>query len=434
MNDSLVDSKKKTEIIMPIYTSSLMTTYKERIKEARRNKARISLDGSFANPSWFGFLSAKGAFDNCEIECIPSYDYNENDPSVYDIILYHEGNCENKPSVAEKAKIIDTAGRYLSIQAQIRNERDANFDYCSDQNERFENVPIDVTISYSRNSTIVGNYYYTSPTSYIFDSDTYDDSMLFQGMCAFISNCVEERIKIVKKLAEYVPLRSYGGCLNNAKAGAGADAKMQAIMGCKFYLAFENGQSTDYVTEKYYQGFMLNKPTLLVYWGAPNIQDFSPTSPEEHPSFIDANQFETVDALGSHMKYLLQDKEAYNRYFLWRKTGIAEKDYSKTFLDNYSFRVHNINCKMCVVGVEMRIARKLLAEEGYEPKPGKYKIGSKTFRDMVTEKEPYNFVRRDELWKLWDIGYGRYWRKNNYQTEWNDLHYTTKSGWKEIPN
>lgn len=63
--------------------------------------------------------------------------------------------------------------------------------------------------------------------------------------------------------------------------------KIEVIKNYKFTLAFENSNTKDYVTEKFFQCFdagsipgfksKLRLLILVVYLGAPNIDDFSPS-------------------------------------------------------------------------------------------------------------------------------------------------------------
>ncbi len=63
-----------------------------------------------------------------------------------------------------------------------------------------------------------------------------------------------------------VTVHSHGRCANNIP-----DTKKDDLLPTiKFYLAFENSEEIDYVTEKYFQA--LNFGTVPVVIGAPNIQ------------------------------------------------------------------------------------------------------------------------------------------------------------------
>ena len=111
---------------------------------------------------------------------------------------------------------------------------------------------------------------------------------------AFVaSNCktLNNRENYVAKLREYIPVDSFGRCLHNKDFptnATGKKAKVDTIATYKFYLAFENSNSRDYVTEKVFHG--LHAGTVPVYMGAPNIDDFMPSS----HAIIKTSDFEYV--------------------------------------------------------------------------------------------------------------------------------------------
>lgn len=93
----------------------------------------------------------------------------------------------------------------------------------------------------------------------------------------------------------------------------------------KFYLSFENSLCTDYVTEKLYNA-MRQMVIPVVYSGA----DYARFAPPM--SYIDANDFETVDELMEYLKYLDNNPKEYIKYFWWKEhyeispDGSAAKD------------------------------------------------------------------------------------------------------------
>jgi hypothetical protein len=408
------------------------------LKDRNRKPVRVRMSSSYTTPGWFGFFGVPKAFTGCAVPCKPYIDDKEVDfpHDRYDLVLLHTPDCKARgQGDFDRFEPKNSDRRFLTIQANIRNENDQiEYRQCSEVHggvDEFETSPLDVTIGFSRNSTVVGNYYYTKPSSFVFKEKTeQEEKEMFQGMCAFVSNCVQHRVDFMKELSEYVPLKSFGSCLNNANGQGGQNFKLEQIAKCKFYLAFENNRNKDYITEKFYQGWMLNSPTILVYYGAPNIRQVQPT--DEYPSFIDTSQFKSVKELGTYMKSLLDNPKEYNKYFEWRKTGDPDKDFSKKFLDHYSQRVINVPCKMCVAAAEMQLARSLLAELGFKPEPGRYKIAWETFKKMLKYKD--HEENEQDITNLYQIAYGRYWVEDNYLSDWNRLDYTTTEEWQELPN
>lgn len=89
--------------------------------------------------------------------------------------------------------------------------------------------------------------------------------------------------------------------------------KMLIASHYKFYLSMENTLLVDYVTEKFWEGFLAD--TLMVYLGAPNAHDYAPAP----HSFVNALDFEGPEALAVSLKALAADPVAYEAYFAWRR-------------------------------------------------------------------------------------------------------------------
>ena len=85
----------------------------------------------------------------------------------------------------------------------------------------------------------------------------------------------------------------------------------------KFHAAFENGNVTDYVTEKVY--IALAAGTVPIYLGAPNIVDFVPNG-----SIINVADYASTDALAEHLKNCMKNETLYNSYHAWRKRPLPE--------------------------------------------------------------------------------------------------------------
>jgi alpha-1,3-fucosyltransferase len=80
----------------------------------------------------------------------------------------------------------------------------------------------------------------------------------------------------------------------------------------KFYLSFENSLCKDYVTEKLFRP--LNQLVIPVVFNGGNTSLFAPPK-----SYIDANDFENVEALVKYLKYLIDNPREYLKYFWWKQ-------------------------------------------------------------------------------------------------------------------
>jgi alpha-1,3-fucosyltransferase len=99
----------------------------------------------------------------------------------------------------------------------------------------------------------------------------------------------------------------------------------------RFYAAFENSLCKDYITEKSFNN-MKNDIIPIVY-GEANYKLYAPPK-----SYINANDFETVQDLAKYLKFLIENPTEYLKYFWWRE--------HYRVLDDYEF--YNITyCKLC---------------------------------------------------------------------------------------
>jgi hypothetical protein len=226
---------------------------------------------------------------------------------------------------------------------------------------------------------------------------------------------VEWRLKAIEAVAKHVPTRYYGRCNNNAQAPN--NNKQEALKECMLYMSFENDKVYDYVTEKFYEAWYMDPPSLMIYYGAPNIDDYKPSP----LSFIDARSYPSMDELGLYLKGLVSNQTEYMKYFEWRKTGIPEKDMSHTLLQHTNGIGWKLPCKLCVATIQMQEARKVLAHYGIVPEENKYTVNREHFEEKVK-----NLENAGDLEKLYDLAYSRYWKGDNLNSEWNTRDYRKK--------
>lgn len=154
---------------------------------------------------------------------------------------------------------------------------------------------------------------------------------------AFISNCAARnfRLQALEGLEkENIKIDSYGGCHRNRD---GRVDKVQALKRYKFSLAFENSNEEDYVTEKYFQSLVAGSIPVVV--GAPNIQEFSPSS----NAILHIKELKDIPSVSKSMKYLADHPEAYNQSLRWKYEGPS--DSFKALVDMAA--VHS-SCRLCI--------------------------------------------------------------------------------------
>ncbi|NWU99233.1 FUT6 fucosyltransferase, partial [Upupa epops] len=128
-----------------------------------------------------------------------------------------------------------------------------------------------------------------------------------------VSNWVKSsrRVQYYEELKKHIAVDVYGGHhlpLPN-------DELLPTVSQYHFYLAFENSQHEDYITEKLWWNALFSG-TVPVVLGPPreNYERFLPSD-----SFIHVDDFASAKDLAQYLKDLSQDPRRYQRYFQWRE-------------------------------------------------------------------------------------------------------------------
>ena len=147
------------------------------------------------------------------------------------------------------------------------------------------------------------------------------DSVLF-----LYSSCFRyQRGLLFDELSKLISIDSLGGCKTNKnineefpecakhpRSGSSVWQQSECLFhNYKFYLAIENTQEPDYITEKLYQG--LRAGSVPVYIGAPNIRDFIPEN-----SAVFVEDFPSLEALVQYLNAAIGDETLYNKHLEWK--------------------------------------------------------------------------------------------------------------------
>jgi len=169
--------------------------------------------------------------------------------------------------------------------------------------------------------TSINNYF---PAQFLSKGSTFAskrDSLLFVYSACFRFH----RSQLFDELSKLIAIDSFGVCKNNKdikeefpecatfpRSGPTVWLQSECLMhNYKFYLAIENIQEPDYITERLYQG--LRAGSVPVYLGAPNIRDFLPEN-----SAVYVEDFPTLQALVTYLKTAMADETIYNKHFAWK--------------------------------------------------------------------------------------------------------------------
>lgn len=130
----------------------------------------------------------------------------------------------------------------------------------------------------------------------------------------FVSHCevASRRGELVSKIQKYLDVDVYGKCgtLSCPHYSSHCDEMLNSTY--KFYFAFENTLCIDYLTEKLYN--VMNKFIIPVVYSGADLSHFLPPK-----SYIDVNDYETVEDLVGHLEFLSQTPHEYIKYFWWKK-------------------------------------------------------------------------------------------------------------------
>ncbi|CAH1773419.1 unnamed protein product, partial [Owenia fusiformis] len=135
----------------------------------------------------------------------------------------------------------------------------------------------------------------------------------------------------VQRLREHIEVDAYGGCGWLTCPDPTNRAVCQRHVGAtyKFYLAFENSDCRDYVTEKVWKNSFLMNTVPIVRGYYSNFKSILPPG-----SYIHTNEFPNPKALAKYLKYLDKNHTAYNEYLMnneykWRLTYKIDSTSSK---------------------------------------------------------------------------------------------------------
>ncbi|XP_074660337.1 glycoprotein 3-alpha-L-fucosyltransferase A-like [Tubulanus polymorphus] len=258
--------------------------------------------------------------DNCPVnQCVLTSDRSK--AGTADVILFN--NYISKPPGPRPADqiwalyLLESPYHTPSLSAQRSN--------------------VNWTCTYRRESTIVTPY-----EKFVLFNDSVNSRPLLKNYAAektkqvawFVSNCGARngRSNYAKELAKHIGVDVYGGC-GPKKCPRHQAHKCFDLLNkqYKFYLAFENSNCRDYITEKFFVNG-LSHDVVPIVMGAHKI-DYERAAPRH--SFIHVDDFESPQHLAAYLHKLDKNDALYNEYFRWKGTG--------RFINTYFW------CRLCTM-------------------------------------------------------------------------------------
>ncbi|KAF7730428.1 hypothetical protein EC973_002235 [Apophysomyces ossiformis] len=150
----------------------------------------------------------------------------------------------------------------------------------------------------------------------------------------------------IEELMKHVKVDSYSYCLNN-KPFPDNKTRLELMAEYKFYLAVENANCDDYVTEKLFDTFM--QSAVPIVDGPQSYDGFIPTN----HSVIRMDQYLDPRDLAAYINYLDSNDTAYLEYLSFRKSATnvySRQDLEPSFVKNWGNRtLHNERSSWCSV-------------------------------------------------------------------------------------
>ncbi|KAI7869619.1 uncharacterized protein EV154DRAFT_431944 [Mucor mucedo] len=201
-------------------------------------------------------------------------------------------------------------------------------------------------------------------------------------------NCraVNGREAYIAKLREYVNIDSYGGCLNN-KDFPVDKSRMELLAEYKFYLAAENSNCDNYVTEKLSDTISMSAVPIVD--GPPSYEGYVPSD----RSIIHMDAYPDPRDLADYINYLDRNDTAYLEYLSFRRDAInipAKERLDPAFISNWSDTIEYTKtssyCSICR-GMIPWWKAKQDGESYHEPNKDVFRVD-----DSCTDAGKWNYI------------------------------------------
>lgn len=208
---------------------------------------------------------------------------------------------------------------------------------CPYHTQSVKNALVNWTATYRRDSDVVAPYerwqYYDSSVTQISQTFNYAANKT-KKVAWFVSNCHprNQRMHYARELSKYIQVDIYGACGSLRCPRSQSQTCFDMLdEDYKFYLAFENSNCKDYITEKFFVNGLGHNVLPIVMGAHPT--DYAHSAP--YRSYIHVDEFESPKELAEYLHRLDRDDELYNSYFRWKGTG--------EFINTYFW------CRMCAM-------------------------------------------------------------------------------------
>lgn len=272
--------------------------------------------------SWYDFFSGRTLFlrDRCPVDKCRVYQ-DSGSINIADAVIFKD-SFNNRIGLTAKPK------GQVWILYLLENPQHT---LVADDNNN-----IDWTATYRKDSDIVTPYekfVLFDPLVKSIKRDRDYASGKTKMVAWFVSNCytTNNRLQYGEELQKHVQVDIYGDCGTLQCSRYESEKCYQMLESdYMFYLAFENANCRDYITEKFFNALRHNVVPIVM--GAPR-EDYLAAAP--YHSYIHVDDFASPKHLAEYLLLLRQNRTLYNEYFLWKGTG--------EFINTYFW------CRLCAM-------------------------------------------------------------------------------------
>ncbi|XP_077517825.1 glycoprotein 3-alpha-L-fucosyltransferase A-like isoform X3 [Amblyomma americanum] len=266
----------------------------------------IVLDGS-----WYDFLEGQALFlrDRCPVDRCRVYRGRAPEGATVDAFIFKDGYSSYYQAIRE-----DERNQTVRILYLLENPQHTPIEKGA--------TGIDWTATYRKDSDIVTPY----EKFVLFDPlvktirRDHDYTQNKSKVAAwFVSNCYasNRRLEYARKLQEHIQVDIYGTCGPLECPRHTSEKCYQMVeRDYYFYLAFENANCKDYITEKFFNALRHN--VVPVVMGA-SREEYRAAAP--HHSYVHVEDFRSPKELAEYLLLLSRNRTLYNEYFQWKGTG-----------------------------------------------------------------------------------------------------------------
>ncbi len=327
----------KREVRPNYYTEQSLTPVSTD-KEISKNISKSITLATISNPDLsqekpikilFWNQGNEGFLKKCDVPCYRTKDKSDAMLSEVSAVVFHIPSYGGNPRAVLKGRASQavTVGLSMESAEYYRRQRDLS-DY-------------DLTCTTSFDSDLPVTYFGWNYDLLLNVSDwpweKREPAILFVAKNCHSRN---RRETLVKMLSKYIRVDSVSSCLNNHPWPADIPRSNKDVLQKRYmlYLAAENSNEKDYVTEKVYGGLI--NGAVPLYLGASNVQEFVPS----HSVIQIPNDFTEADVvrIANIAKTIISNKTVYEEWIEFKKHPYEEKFKRKMSVANA-----HIWCRLC---------------------------------------------------------------------------------------